>query len=50
MLDDLEIARCAACECEYGSEECLSCPLYEGEDAIEPYLERIEREAILRNE
>jgi len=31
VLDDLEISRCWACECSYGSLDCYGCPLYEGE-------------------
>ena len=30
FLDDLELARCIACECEYGTMDCYGCPVFEG--------------------
>lgn len=32
MIDDLELARCIACEVPYGSDDCQQCPIYKGEE------------------
>lgn len=30
FLDDLDLARCIACESEYGTMDCYGCPGYDG--------------------